>query len=305
MQIETNRFQKEVKKHGSDSFPLLISYERLSEYESGAFMWHWHPEIEITYVQTGHMHYQVNHNSYRLKAGDFLFANANVLHKGMMENMADCEYISLTFHPKLIYGFSQSEIFKKYVEPVIHNLAMPAVHIDFSMPWHKKYSELVYRIIALSKEQPPFFELDISGLLQSLWRLLLANALPEEESKPCDVAAALRVRNIAGYIEQNYMKKISLKDISESVHLCESECSRLFKKYMNISLFAFLQEYRIERSIELMDGDFSISEIAGSCGFSDSNYYSKVFKKIKGSSPKQYCKMMRAAVKNKNEMTVL
>ncbi len=50
MQIITNQFQKELKKHGSDHFPFLVSYQRLSEYDSNSFMWHYHPEIEITYI---------------------------------------------------------------------------------------------------------------------------------------------------------------------------------------------------------------------------------------------------------------
>ena len=54
MQIITNQFQKELKQHGNEQFPFLVSYQKLSEYESGSFMWHWHPEIEITYVQKRH-----------------------------------------------------------------------------------------------------------------------------------------------------------------------------------------------------------------------------------------------------------
>ena len=64
MQIITNQFQKELKKHGSDYFPFLVSYQRLSEYESNSFMWHYHPEIEITYVEKGSMHYRVNNRSF-------------------------------------------------------------------------------------------------------------------------------------------------------------------------------------------------------------------------------------------------
>ena len=41
MQIITNQFQKELKKHGSDHFPFLVSYQRLSEYDSNSFMWHY------------------------------------------------------------------------------------------------------------------------------------------------------------------------------------------------------------------------------------------------------------------------
>lgn len=67
MQIITNQFQKELKQHGNEQFPFLVSYQKLSEYESGSFMWHWHPEIEITYVQKGTMCYKVNHMVYHLK----------------------------------------------------------------------------------------------------------------------------------------------------------------------------------------------------------------------------------------------
>ena len=76
MQIITNQFQKELKQHGNEQFPFLVSYQKLSEYESGSFMWHWHPEIEITYVQKGTMCYKVNHMVYHLKEGDIVFNNS-------------------------------------------------------------------------------------------------------------------------------------------------------------------------------------------------------------------------------------
>ena len=107
-QIITNQFQKELKQHGSEHFPFLVSYQKLSEYESGAFMWHWHPEIEITYVQTGSMCYKVNNLTYHLKEGDIVFNNSNALHSGAMENHQDCSYIPVTFDPRLIYGFLNS-----------------------------------------------------------------------------------------------------------------------------------------------------------------------------------------------------
>lgn len=73
MQIITNQFQKELKKHGSDHFPFLVSYQRLSEYDSNSFLWHCHPEIEITYIKKGSRHYRVNNRSFHLKEGDIVF----------------------------------------------------------------------------------------------------------------------------------------------------------------------------------------------------------------------------------------
>lgn len=89
MQIITNQFQKELKQHGNEQFPFLVSYQKLSEYESGSFMWHWHPEIEITYVQKGTMCYKVNHMVYHLKEGDIVFNNSGALTLAQ-ENQKDC-----------------------------------------------------------------------------------------------------------------------------------------------------------------------------------------------------------------------
>lgn len=290
MQIITNQFQKELKRHGSEMFPFLVSYEKLSRYESGSFMWHWHPEIEITYIQKGRIAYSVNKHCYHLKEGELLFGNANVLHAGHMEHMQDCEYISITFSPKLIYGFSQSVVCTKYVEPITQDFSMPAIHFDLSQQWHMKFSELVLDIIETEKKKPAFYELEMIMKLQLLWRLLLENHPPANSCTAHDKADFERIKKIMTFIEQNYMRKISLRDIAASIHLCESECSRLFKRYMNVSLFAFLQEYRIEQSLEYLNGKDSIGDIAGKVGFSDSNYYSKVFRKMKGCSPQKYRK---------------
>ena len=273
MQIITNQFQKELKQHGNEQFPFLVSYQKLSEYESGSFMWHWHPEIEITYVQKGTMCYKVNHMVYHLKEGDIVFNNSGALHSGTMENQKDCAYIPVTFDSRLIYGFFQSTVNSKYVDPVIQDSMLPAICIDQSEPWHKPFREYLLRIIDLDEKKPDFYELDITICLQSMWRLLLEYD---------------RIKKILSYIEENYQNKITLNDIAGHIHLCESECTRLFKRHMNTTLFAFLQEYRIERSLEFLQDDQPVSAVADKAGFSDPNYYSKVFAKIKGCSPREY-----------------
>ena len=291
MQIITNQFQKELKQHGNEQFPFLVSYQKLSEYESGSFMWHWHPEIEITYVQKGTMCYKVNHIVYHLKEGDIVFNNSGALHSGTMENQKDCAYIPVTFDSRLIYGFFQSTVNSKYVDPVIQDSMLPAICIDQSEPWHKPFREYLLRIIDLDEKKPDFYELDITICLQSMWRLLLEHITYEPQASRENSLEYDRIKKILSYIEENYQNKITLNDIAGHIHLCESECTRLFKRHMNTTLFAFLQEYRIERSLEFLQDDQPVSAVADKAGFSDPNYYSKVFAKIKGcSSPGEYRK---------------
>ena len=288
MQIITNQFQKELKQHGNEQFPFLVSYQKLSEYESGSFMWHWHPEIEITYVQKGTMCYKVNHMVYHLKEGDIVFNNSGALHSGTMENQKDCAYIPVTFDSRLIYGFFQSTVNSKYVDPVIQDSMLPAICIDQSEPWHKPFREYLLRIIDLDEKKPDFYELDITICLQSIWRLLLEHITYEPPASRENSLEYDRIKKILSYIEENYQNKITLNDIAGHIHLCESECTRLFKRHMNTTLFAFLQEYRIERSLEFLQDDQPVSAVADKAGFSDPNYYSKVFAKIKGCSPREY-----------------
>lgn len=288
MQIITNRFQKELKQHGSGGFPFLVSRERLSRYETGSFMWHWHPEVEITLVQKGRMLYRVNDRAFHLKEGEALFGNSNVLHTGAMEQLQDCEYISITFDPRLVYGFFQSTIHTRYVEPVLQNFSRPAIHIDGREGWHREFGGLAREMIELDGERPLFYELEIVIRLQRLWKVIFENGAPDGSGLPLNEEAYQRIREIILFVEQNYMNKFALRDVAERIHLCESECCRLFKRYMKVTLFSFLQEYRIERSLEYLGQGEPVGGIAGKVGFSDSNYYSKVFTRVKGCSPRKY-----------------
>ena len=215
-------------------------------------------------------------------------ATRNFQNMSLVENQKDCAYIPVTFDSRLIYGFFQSTVNSKYVDPVIQDSMLPAICIDQSEPWHKPFREYLLRIIDLDEKKPDFYELDITICLQSMWRLLLEHITYEPQASRENSLEYDRIKKILSYIEENYQNKITLNDIAGHIHLCESECTRLFKRHMNTTLFAFLQEYRIERSLEFLQDDQPVSAVADKAGFSDPNYYSKVFAKIKGCSPREY-----------------
>ena len=55
MRLNIDKEHKELKAHGNYAFPVLVSDERLSWFDTGEFPWHWHPEIELTIVLDGNM----------------------------------------------------------------------------------------------------------------------------------------------------------------------------------------------------------------------------------------------------------
>ena len=91
------------------------------------------------------------------------------------------------------------------------------------------------------------------------------------------------------YIKANYSRKISLDDVARHVYLSRAYLSSLFKKETGQSLTACVNRIRIEKSKALLRNDrIKLVEIAGLCGFEDQSYYTKVFKKEVGMSPKKF-----------------
>ncbi len=293
MQIITNQYQKELKDHGNYHFSFLISDESLSKYESGSFLWHWHPEIELTLLLQGQMIYKVNNNTFHLKKGEALFGNTSALHTGYMYQNQDCNYISITFDPKLIYGYENSIVYINYVKPILQNFSFTAMHFDLSESWHFDVLTILNEMIQINTTRYVTYEMDIIIKLNQFWQLLFLHNEFLQTITPYDKRNYDRIRSVLSYISENYSSKLTLEDIANHIYICKSECCRIFKRYMKVSLFEFIIEYRIEKSVDYLLGTkYSITEIAEIIGFNDSNHFSKVFHKLKGNSPTQYRKLM-------------
>ena len=132
IQIMTNEHQEELKEHGTYEFPVLVSDEALSRFYTSSFQWHWHTEIELTLITEGTMVYQINDRIFHPRAGQALFGNSNTMHTVHMADGHDCKYISITFHPRLLYGYQGSRIASRYTDPLTEHTALPAVCFDLS-----------------------------------------------------------------------------------------------------------------------------------------------------------------------------
>lgn len=97
------------------------------------------------------------------------------------------------------------------------------------------------------------------------------------------------ISKISAYIRDNYAKKITLDEIAESVHANRSYLSRFYKQRTGRNLFDEINDMRVEKAREyIKEGRYKIYEIAGRTGFDDNAYFSRVFKKYTGMSPKEY-----------------
>ena len=91
------------------------------------------------------------------------------------------------------------------------------------------------------------------------------------------------------YISAHYMEKLTLRDLAANLYLNDTYLSKLFRQELNTSFTDYLNNTRIEHSIELMRStDKSLLEIAGLVGFDDQSYFTKVFRRVTGMTPLAY-----------------
>lgn len=91
------------------------------------------------------------------------------------------------------------------------------------------------------------------------------------------------------YIEENYQKDISLDDVSRLVDISPYYFSKLFKQEAGKNFIEYLTEVRMHHAKEFLhNANYSIKEICIMSGYSDPNYFSRIFKKYEGVTPSEY-----------------
>lgn len=111
--------------------------------------------------------------------------------------------------------------------------------------------------------------------------------IPEQEDSSDYTAKAIK------YIKHNYQNDITLKSASESLYISESYLSRVFKANVGQTFLDYLTYYRIKKACKLLqDTDVRIHKIAHMVGYKDQRYFSVIFKKMVGLSPKEFRKKL-------------
>lgn len=112
--------------------------------------------------------------------------------------------------------------------------------------------------------------------------VLIQEPDPNEEMDP--VAA-----QILEFITNHYDQKIALADLEEELHYSERYLNQRFQKALGTTVIEYLNRYRIQKALALLkEESTAISDIGWRCGIGDYKYFSYVFKKYMGCSPKEY-----------------
>lgn len=97
-----------------------------------------------------------------------------------------------------------------------------------------------------------------------------------------------RIGFVVDYIKRNLHQKLSIDSIAKLAYVSKSNFFKMFKDELGTSPNDFILQERINRAKELLASQNSIKETAYQTGFSDTNYFTRVFKQLVGVTPKSY-----------------
>lgn len=280
--------------YGSIEFPLEVFIDDLCKYDVGFIRWHWHKEVQFAIVTKGIVEFFFLDKSIKLSEGDGVFINSNSLHQ-MKPVVPGSIVTNIAFNHILISGYNLSIIDRKYISPIVNNSNLNFLLLDSKIEWSKDIIMKLFEICDLYEKREFGYELSIKNLLCSLWLILACKLIPslELEAK-LNKHEEKRIKVMIEYIHNNFSRDISLKDIADSTHISKSECCRCFKKYLKMSPFEYLMQYRIiEASALLQNTAKPITEIMSLVGFNDASYFTKIFKRFTKYTPTQYRKQFR------------
>lgn len=124
----------------------------------------------------------------------------------------------------------------------------------------------------VKKESDPIQELDTDDI-------------PEDSGAMSDKT----MREIRDFVSQNYMHDISMQDAANYMRYSDTYFCRLFKQGFGCNFTTYLTRYRMKEAVRLLKNtELSVKEIALKTGYSDSNYFAKVFKRINGVIPSEF-----------------
>ena len=150
------------------------------------------------------------------------------------------------------------------------------------------YVKIIDSIYNIASSSSYLKDMSIYTELVNLLNTLMSETVYEDSNKN----RKYNIDAIKQYIDNSYLSNISLDQISAQFYINKFYLTRVFKERYGTTINNYILERRITRSKELLRfSDDNIEDIAVACGIKDPNYFSRVFKKIEGVTPKEYRKM--------------
>ncbi len=254
---------------------------------------HRHTAFEIGYVRHGIGTYFVGGKTYDIEPGDVFLYSTNEPH--CITNISSdegMEIMSIKFEPRFIWAGGNDVFDSRFLRIFLDRSERFENRLDRNNPALDEIRALMIKVEDEFLNLRPEYELMVKIYLLTV--LAIANrsfGYVSEVKKPFSVhiKQLSQIERAIDFINAHYFEDISLEEISESANMSKNYFSSLFKRLNGMSPWDYITVKRIELACSLLKStESSVIDIACECGFNNSANFNRAFKKVTGSSPRDY-----------------
>ena len=249
--------------------------------------------MEIIEITLGNVLVQIGTEFAEAKAGDFLYVPPTMVFRveakegeaGMRSMVFDSSIIEVNmenFDTEIFYMFyvqSKNKI-------VVFEEGHP-VHDTLSQYMQESYDEYISKDVC--------YKLPIRANIYLMMTALLRYYCgSKNELDRMIYHNVMRLRPIINYIANHYKEKIYIETMSEMITVSPDYFTKMFKDSIGRTPIDYINGLRINRAMQMLaTTDTSVNDISDELGFSNSNYFHKIFKQYMDTSPAAYRKMVK------------
>ena len=253
----------------------IFRYGNLKSVGESMHSHHYHDNrFEIYYMVSGKCSYFVDDKVHEVVQGDIVLIPEGVIHKTNYNGQE---------HNRILIECGHSFIGDD-VRAALSNVGYHYRNVKAS----REVYSILKQIEAEYKNADEYTTNALRAYIHLLFTVILRNpnSIVENKSKNA------MIESVVAYIKEFYHSDITLSSAAKMNFVSSEHLSRTFKKHTGFGFNEFLTLVRLQHAENLLKSrqGKSISEIAYSCGFNDSNYFSDKFRRVYGTSPLRYAK---------------
>ncbi len=283
-----------LKKLSPDFGYSLMVEQHLGRSDDKPAFWHFHPEVELLYVNKGYGKRHVGSHVSYFNNSQLLLIGSDLPHNGFTDGMTRYgRETIIQFHPDFL-GTTFFDV--PEMKDINKLLTRAKKGILFNRETKNKIGPKIEKL-------PKYEGFErVVKLLKVLNDLALAEDYrilnPEGfnfETEPQDTA---KIDIIYKHVNNNFMNHISLEEIADKVSMTVPAFCRYFKRVTGKTFTKLVNEYRVVHATKLLqESKSSITDICYECGFNNFSHFNKLFKEVTGKSASSYRSEMKQMVK--------
>lgn len=277
------------------SFGSSFYYSKYVENANNmAHLWHYHPEVEMVFVNGGAGKRQIGSHVSYYTDGDLILIGSNLPHCGFTDtNTGNKNETVIQMKPDFL---GATFLGLQEIKGIYELFDKAKAGIAFG----SETKSMVGDRIEMMDDQPPFDRLlTLLSVLKELehakdYKILNADGFSME----MQVQDNDRINMIFNYVKDHFQDQISLQHIAEMSSMTVPSFCRYFKKITKKTFTHFVNEYRVVHASKLLaEKPISIANISYESGFNNFSHFNKLFKEFTGKSASEYRHELKSVIK--------